>query len=84
MPKSNRCSRAEIDPRAAQLRQVCDERAVGCYVKPLHKLAVGTAKANGKISVEPVGDCKIPFAPDQIKNFEARSAIGKKRKSPKC
>jgi hypothetical protein len=24
-----------------------------------------------------------PFAPDQIKKFEARSAIGKKRKSPK-
>lgn len=58
--------------------------AVACYVKPLHKLAVETANKNGKISVELVGACKIPFAPDQIKKFAARSEIGKKRKSPKC
>jgi len=58
--------------------------AVGCYVKPLHKLAVETAKGIGKIDVDLVGDCKIPFAPEQIKKFAARSAIGKKRKSPKC
>lgn len=58
--------------------------AVGCYVKPLHKLAVDTAKGIGKVDVDLVGSCKIPFAPDQIKKFEARSAIGKKRKSPKC
>jgi hypothetical protein len=58
--------------------------AVGCFVKPLHKLAVDTAKAIGKVSVELIGDCTIPFAPDHIKKFEARSAIGKKRKSPKC
>jgi 3-methyladenine DNA glycosylase AlkD len=58
--------------------------AVACYVKPLHKLAVDTAKGIGKVAVDLVGDCKIPFAPDHIKKFEARSAIGKKRKSPKC
>ena len=58
--------------------------AVGCYVKPLHKLAVDTAKSIGTVAVDLVGSCKIPFAPDQIKKFEARSAIGKKRKSPKC
>lgn len=58
--------------------------AVACYVKPLHKLAVDTAKGIGKVAVDLVGACKIPFAPDQIKKFEARSAIGKKRKSPKC
>lgn len=58
--------------------------AVACYVKPLHKLAVETAKGIGKVAVDLVGDCRIPFAPDQIKKFEARSAIGKKRKSPKC
>jgi 3-methyladenine DNA glycosylase AlkD len=58
--------------------------AVACHVKPLHKLAVDTAKGIGKVSVELVGACKIPFAPDQIKKFAARSAIGKKRKSPKC
>jgi 3-methyladenine DNA glycosylase AlkD len=58
--------------------------AVGCFVKPLHKLAVDTAKGIGKVAVDLVGDCKIPFAPDHIKKFEARSPIGKKRKSPKC
>ncbi len=58
--------------------------AVACFVKPLHKLAVDTAKGNGKIAVDLVGACKIPFAPDQIDKFAARSAIGKKRKSPKC
>jgi 3-methyladenine DNA glycosylase AlkD len=58
--------------------------AVACHVKPLHKLAVETANKIGKVSVELVGACKIPFAPDQIKKFAARSAIGKKRKSPKC
>jgi len=54
--------------------------AVACYVKPLHKLAVDTANGIGKVAVDLVGACKIPFAPDQIKKFEARSAIGKKRK----
>ena len=58
--------------------------AVACYVKPLHKLAVDTAKEIGKVAVDLVGDCKIPFAPEQIKKFEARRPIGKKRKSPKC
>lgn len=58
--------------------------AVACHVKPLHKLAVDTANSIGKVAVDLVGACKIPFAPDHIKKFEARSAIGKKRKSPKC
>jgi 3-methyladenine DNA glycosylase AlkD len=58
--------------------------AVACHVKPLHKLAVETAKGIGRVDVELVGACKIPFAPDQIKKFAARSEIGKKRKSPKC
>lgn len=58
--------------------------AVACYVKPLHKLAVDTAKGIGKVDVDLVGACKIPFAPDHIKKFQARNAIGKKRKSPKC
>lgn len=58
--------------------------AVGCHVKPLHTLAVDTAHSIGKVAVNLVGACKIPFAPDQIKKFEARSAVGKKRKSPKC
>lgn len=58
--------------------------AIACYVQPLHKLAVETANSIGKVAVDLVGACKIPFAPDHIKKFEARSAIGKKRKSPKC
>lgn len=58
--------------------------AVACYVKPLHKLAVDTAKRIGKVAVDLVGDCKIPFAPDQIKKYQVRRVIGKKRKSPKC
>ena len=58
--------------------------AVACHVKPLHKLAVDTANGIGKVAVDLVGECKIPFAPDHIKKFEARSPIGKKRKSPKC
>ncbi len=58
--------------------------AVACYVKPLHKLAVETAHAIGKVDVELVGSCKIPFAPDYIKKVVARRPIGKKRKSAKC
>jgi len=58
--------------------------AVACYVKPLHSLAVETANSIGKVKVDLVGACKIPFAPDYIRKFEERSAIGKKRKSPKC
>jgi 3-methyladenine DNA glycosylase AlkD len=58
--------------------------AVGCYVKPLHKLAVETARGIGEVAMDLVGDCQVPFAPDYIKKFAARSPIGKKRKSPKC
>jgi 3-methyladenine DNA glycosylase AlkD len=58
--------------------------AVACYVKPLHTIAVDTANGIGKVAVELVVACKIPFAPDAIQKFAARSAIGKKRKSPKC
>lgn len=58
--------------------------AVACFVKPLHELATDTARDIGKVAVDLVGACKIPYAPDQIKKFEARSTIGKKRKSPKC
>ncbi|MES2047046.1 MAG: DNA alkylation repair protein [Pseudomonadota bacterium] len=58
--------------------------AVACHVLPLHQFAVDTANAIGKVAVDLVGACKIPFAPDYIKKFQARSEIGKKRKSPKC
>jgi hypothetical protein len=58
--------------------------AVGGWVKPLSKLAIDTAKDIGKIEVDLVGDCKIAYAPDQIKKMHARGTLGKKRKSPKC
>jgi len=58
--------------------------AVGCFVKPLHKEAVGVGKEMGRVEMEMVGDCAVPFAPERIKKFAARSAIGKKRKSAKC
>ncbi|CAN5516327.1 DNA alkylation repair protein [soil metagenome] len=58
--------------------------AIGCHVKPLHTLAVETAKSIGKVEVDLTGACAIAFAPDAIKKVAARGAIGKKRKSPKC
>lgn len=58
--------------------------AVGCFVKPLHDLAVETAQKIGKVSVDLVGDCKLPSALEKIGKFKDRSEIGKKRKSPKC
>ncbi len=57
---------------------------VGCYFIPLHDLAVETGTRIGKVSVELVGSCKMPFAPESIQKFAARSPIGKKRKSAKC
>src|SRR5262245_25129830 len=48
-------------------------------------IAVDTGTGIGKIAVAADGHCgTIPFAPERIKKFEARSPIGKKRKSPKC
>ena len=59
--------------------------AIACYVKPLHRSRSKPPTASGRIAVAPAGKCStIPFAPESIKKVEARSAIGKKRKSPKC
>ena len=59
--------------------------AITCYVKPLHQVAVDTANGIGKIAVAQSEACgTIPYAPERIKKFEARSPIGKKRKSGKC
>ena len=49
-----------------------------------YSIKMQTANGIGKVAVDLVGACKIPFAPDHIKKFAARSEIGKKRKSPKC
>src|SRR6266513_1156505 len=64
--------------------KVEDMKKIQKRVKMDYQLAVDTANGIGKVAVDLVGACKIPFAPDHIKKFEARSAIGKKRKSPKC
>ena len=59
--------------------------AIACHVKPLHQLAVETANSIGKIVVAQAGKCStLPFAPESIQKFAARSPIGKKRKSAKC
>ncbi len=59
--------------------------AVACYGIRLLSLAVEAAHSIGKIAVAQAGRCStIPFAPEQIKKVEARSAIGKKRKLAKC
>lgn len=58
--------------------------AVGSYVKPLADEAMRIAEAIGKVQVELVGSCKMPFAPDYIKKCQARGTLGKKRKTVRC
>lgn len=59
--------------------------AVGCFVKPLNKLAVATAKKIGEIEVDMGGtSCQVPSAVDYIAKVAAKRGIGKKRASPKC
>ena len=59
--------------------------AVGCFIKPLHKVALAAAKAIGEVSVDMHGtSCKVPFAPDYIRKVEARGSIGKKRCDTRC
>jgi 3-methyladenine DNA glycosylase AlkD len=59
--------------------------AVGVYVQALTDLALETAAAYGKVSVD-MGDtaCKVPSVVDYIKKVQQRGAIGKKRKTVKC
>lgn len=58
--------------------------SVGCYVGPLHEVAVATAKSIGEITVEQKGNCNLSPATEQIAKFAARGAVGRKRKSAKC
>jgi 3-methyladenine DNA glycosylase AlkD len=57
--------------------------AVGSYVKPLHDMAMTTARKIGRVEVD-MGDtaCKVPYAPEYIEKATARGI--KKRKSVKC
>lgn len=58
---------------------------VGCYMKELSSLAIGTGKKIGNVTVN-MGNtaCKVPFAPDYINKAKAKGIIGKKRKTVKC
>ena len=58
--------------------------SVGSYVKPLADEAMRTAEAIGKVEVELVGSCKMPFAPEYIKKCHARGTLDKKRKTVRC
>lgn len=57
---------------------------VGCYVQPLHELALQTANTVGVVKVDLGGSGKLPLAAEQIRKFAARGAVGRKRKSAKC
>lgn len=58
--------------------------AVGSYVKPLTETAMKTAKKLDDLTVDLVGECKLPKATEYIEKVRKRNAIGKKRKSAKC
>jgi len=57
---------------------------VGAYVEPLAEEAMKVAEANGKMPIELVGDCKMPFAPEYIKKCQERGSLGKKKKMVRC
>ena len=59
--------------------------SVGAYVQPLTSLAIETARAIGKVSVN-MGKtaCKVPAAEDYIAKIQARGTIGNKKKTVKC
>ncbi len=59
--------------------------AVGCYVKPLTKLALRIGEKLGPVAVD-MGNtsCLVPAAPAYIRKVEARGTLGKKRKTAKC
>jgi 3-methyladenine DNA glycosylase AlkD len=59
--------------------------SVGCYVRPLYKLAMKAAGEVGTVSVD-MGDtaCKVPAAIAYIKKVEAAGKLGQKRKTIRC
>ena len=57
---------------------------LGSYVKPLSEAAMKAAEKIGEVSINMVGDCKVPYAPEYIRKVQDRGTIGKKRKSAKC
>lgn len=59
--------------------------AVGSYVGPLTELAIQTGERIGMVSVD-MGDtaCKVPSAPQYIREVQQRGTVGKKRKTVRC
>jgi 3-methyladenine DNA glycosylase AlkD len=59
--------------------------AVGSYVLPLTKDAIGTANKLGVVTVDMNGTaCKVPAAADYIAKVADKGNLGKKRKTVKC
>ncbi len=77
---------SSIEQQASRVRVAMNSFviSIACYVEPLHELAVETASALGRVAAERSGSCTTPCALDQIQKFEARSPIGRKRKTAKC
>ena len=57
----------------------------GCFVEPLHDLALEVAEKIGEVTVDH-GDtaCKTPFAPDYIRKVAKMGRVGRKKKTAKC
>lgn len=59
--------------------------ALGRHVAPLFDAALRTGEKIGPVEANLGGNtCQIPFAPDKIRQCQARGAVGKKRKTVKC
>ena len=59
--------------------------ALGCYVAPLTETTLQTAEKIGRVTADlGPNSCQIPSAPTYIRKVQARSTLGKKRKSAKC
>jgi 3-methyladenine DNA glycosylase AlkD len=59
--------------------------SVGSYIKSLSNKARATAKKLGTVEVDMGGtSCKVPSALEYIEKVEAKSGIGKKRKTMRC
>ncbi len=58
---------------------------VGAYAESLSEKAITIGAKIGKVEVDMSGtSCKVPFAPDYIKNSIARGSFTKKKKTVKC
>ena len=59
--------------------------AVGSSIRPLHERALQVAESIGIVSVDMYGtSCKVPSAPEHIRQAAARGALGRKRRDTRC